>query len=107
MKTQEGTENETSWDLGKTLEHHFFSYSPKTAECGPGKFHACSTPFFCDEFRSTNGDKYIAIRILIEDIYLFPNAQYPHKIAFRKGEVLYLCDKIGVPSQGSAQKEKQ
>src|SRR3990167_2255941 len=68
-----------------------FMYS----ECGEGKFHACSRPYFCDEFRNNNGDKYIAIEIKKDDLYAWPNPVYPHKIAFREGKVLYECDKFG------------
>ena len=93
LKTQENTANETVWEIGKTLTHP--SWVPKDAECGEGKFHACSRPYFCDEFRSNSGDKYIAIRVNVKDMYAWPNAQYPHKIAFKKGTILYECDKHG------------
>jgi len=30
------------------------------------------------------------------DMYVWPNAaNYPHKVAFRKGKVMYECDKMG------------
>jgi hypothetical protein len=93
FKTQENTENETLWTLEETLNHP--SWSPKEAECGGGKYHACSRPYFCDEFRSNDGCKYIAIKILKRDLYAWPNAEYHHKIAFRKGTVLYECDRFG------------
>ena len=96
LKTQEGTPNETFWEIGKTLEHS--AWSPTEAECGAGKFHACSRPYFCDEFRSIHGDKYLAIKIQLNDLFSWDvNAKYPHKIAFRKGTVLYVCDKMGKP----------
>jgi hypothetical protein len=93
FKTQEHTNNETLWKIGETLTHP--SWSPKDEECGRGKFHACSRPYFCDQFRSVSGDKYIAIEIERKDLYAWPNPDYPHKIAFRKGTVLYQCDKFG------------
>ena len=92
-KTQEGKRNETVWIIGTTLTHS--NWSPKDSECGPEKFHACSHPYFCDEFRSKKDDKYIAIKIAIEDLYMWPNANYHHKIAFRSGKVLYQCDRFG------------
>ena len=93
-KTQEGTRNETLWRVGSTVEHT--NWSPKQKECGEGKFHACSRTFYCDEFRNADaGDKYIALRVNTRDMYAWPNADYPHKIAFRKGKVLYECDRMG------------
>ena len=94
LKTQEGTVNETVWEIGKTLSH--VSWSPKVSECGEGKFHACSRPYFCDEFRFNKDDKYVAIRVKVKDLHAWQgNTQYPHKIAFRAGTVLYQCDKFG------------
>ena len=93
LKTQEGTENETVWEIGKTIEHK--NWSPKDSECGDGKFHACSRAYFCDEFRDLHGDRYVAIQIAVSDLYAWPNAEYPHKIAFRKGTVLYEVDRFG------------
>jgi hypothetical protein len=92
-KTQENTENETTWKIGTTVTHP--AWNPINNECGKEKFHACSRPYFCDEFRLVRGDKYIAIKIRVTDLYEWPNAEYPHKIAFREGEVLYECDKMG------------
>ena len=92
-KTQEGTAWETIWEPGKTLEHP--AWSPEKKECGEGKFHACSRPYFCDEFRSKINDKYIAVQIDVKDLYAWDGGIYPHKIAFRKGKVLYQCDKYG------------
>ena len=92
-KTQEGTTNETVWEVGSTLDHQ--RWQPKQSECGEGKFHACSRPFFCDEFRSNDGDRYVAIKIARTDLYAWPNAEYPHKIAFRRGTVLFECDRYG------------
>jgi hypothetical protein len=97
-KTQENTKNETTWTIGSTLEHP--AWSPKNRECGEGKYHACSRPYFCDEFQSEKGDHYIAIKIMVADLYEWPNAQYPHKIAFRKCTVLYECDKFGKKIEG-------
>jgi hypothetical protein len=93
FKTQEGTDHETVWTIGKTLEHP--AWSPKDDECGAGKFHACSRPYFADEFRSTKGDRYVAIQIAVKDLYAWPDRQYPHKVAFRRGTVLHECDKHG------------
>jgi len=93
-KTQEGTENETVWTIGTTLEHP--SWSPTKQECGLGKYHACSRPYFCDEFRNNSGDRYVAISIDLGDLHEWKNRpKYPHKIAFRKGTVLYECDRLG------------
>ena len=91
FKTQEKTKNETNWTIGNLIEHS--NYNPKTRECGEGKFHACSRPYFCDEFRNQKDDKYIAIEIKVEDLYCWTHANYTHKIAFRAGKVLYQCDK--------------
>ena len=92
-KTQEGESWETTWGLGTVLEHP--NWSPEDQECGPGKFHACPRPYFCDEFRSLKNDRYIAIRIYIKDLYAWPSPRYPRKIAFRKGKVLFECDRLG------------
>ena len=94
-KTQEGSANETVWAPGSTLELSVAAWSPTNSECGTGKFHACSRPYFCDEFRSNAGDKYVAIRVQVKDLHAWKDPQYPHKIAFRKGTVLYQCDKLG------------
>ena len=95
FKTQENKPNETLWAVGLTLDHP--NWSPKTQECGGGKFHACPSPWFCDEFRSEVGDKYVAIKIAKKDLFLWTeNPTYPHKIAFRKGIVMYECDLNGV-----------
>jgi hypothetical protein len=94
LKTQEGTDNETLWGIGKVLEHN--QWNPTEAECGAGKFHACSKPYLCDEFRNQVGDRYVAIRVQVKDLYVWKgNADYPHKVAFRKGKVLYECDRLG------------
>ena len=93
-KTQEGKANETNWKIGTVLTHP--NWNPYKEECGDGKFHACSRPYFCDEFRSTLGDKYIAIKIHKKDLYVWPkNSDYLHKIAFREGLVLYEVNKFG------------
>jgi hypothetical protein len=93
FKTQEGTPNETVWTIGSTLTHP--NWSPKTDECGEGKFHAVSRPYFADEFRHESGDKYIAIEIKSKDLHEWKNPRYPHKIAFREGKVLFECDRLG------------
>ena len=91
--TQEGESWQTEWKIGATLEHP--NWEPINKECGPSKFHACSRPYFCDEFRSKKDDRYIAIEIAVIDLYEWPNPDYPHKIAFRRGTVLYECNKYG------------
>ena len=93
FKTQEGKVNETQWTLGSILEHK--TWNPSSQECGEGKFHACSRPYFCDEFRSLKDDKYIALEINKKDLYAWENPRYPHKIGFRKAKVLYVCNKHG------------
>ena len=86
LKTQEGTDHETYWGIGKTLTHP--AWNPTEQECGAGKFHACARPHWCDIFRSTKGDKYIAIQIKVEDLFEWKSPSYPQKIGFRKGKVL-------------------
>ena len=93
LLTQEGEKWETKWTIGSVLSHP--NWNPKTSECGEGKYHACSRPYFCDEFRAQDGDRYIAIEIKKKDLYAWPNPAYPHKIAFRDGRVLYECDRFG------------
>ena len=99
FKTQENTANETTWTIGTTLTHP--KWSPENEECGKGKFHACSRPYFCDEFRSNSGDRYIAISVSLKDLYEWKeNPQYKYKIAVRKATVLYECDKHGKEING-------
>ena len=102
FKTQKDTKNETLWEIGSTVTHP--AWQPKESECGEGKFHASSRPYFCDEFRiGIRDDKYIAVQIAVKDLkdlYEWPNGLYPHKIAFRKGNVLYECDKFGKEKEG-------
>jgi hypothetical protein len=100
FKTQEGNRWETTWLVGSVLEHT--SWDPEGQECGAGKFHACPRPFFCDEFRETKGDRYIAIEVATADLYAWPNPSYPNKIAFRKGTVLFECDRLGRQIQQKA-----
>ena len=92
FKTQENTNNETLWKIGTTVTHK--NWNPTQDECGEGKFHAVSRPYFADEFRSERDDKYIAIKIALKDLYEWKNPQYSHKIAFRCGKVLYEVNKI-------------
>jgi hypothetical protein len=92
--TQEGTSNETRWKIGKIVEHK--NWKPAESECGSGKFHGCVSPIDCDLFRGKEGDKYIVVSVLKNDCYAWPkNPEYPMKIGFRKGKVLYECDKNG------------
>ncbi len=98
FKTQENTKNETLWRVGTTVIHT--AWNPSIQECGEGKFHACSRPYFCDEFRNQKGDRYVAVKIKVADLYEWPNPQYPHKIAFREGKVLYECNKFGKKIEG-------
>jgi hypothetical protein len=94
FKTQENTPNETLWIIGSTVEHP--NWNPQDSECGEGKFHACSRPYFCNEFRDGRIDKYIAIQINRKDVFEWKNnPNYPHKIGFRKGLVLFECDQYG------------
>jgi hypothetical protein len=93
FKTQEGTKNETLWAIGSTVYHP--NWQPENGECGGGKYHACSRPYFCDEFRNEIDDQYIAIEIKSKDLYEWKNPQYPHKIGFKAGKVIYRCDKFG------------
>lgn len=94
FKTQENTRNETLWSVGSTVTHP--NWNPENGECGEGKFHACSRPYFCDEFRSVCSDRYLAISVALKDVYEWKNRpSYPHKIGFRKGKVLYECDRMG------------
>ena len=94
FKTQEKTKNETLWNIGAAVTHP--AWNPGASECGEGKFHACSRPYFCDEFRDKAGDHYIAIEVLSSDLYEWKDApSYPHKIGFRAGTVLYECDRFG------------
>ena len=94
FKTQEGSEKETLYEIGKTITHP--NWRPRDDECGEGKFHACSRPFFADQFRDGKDDRYIAIEVDLKDLYEWKdNPKHPHKIAFRKGKVLYECDREG------------
>jgi hypothetical protein len=93
LQTQEGEAWETNWIPKTSVVHR--EWSPNQQECGPGKFHACSRPYFCDEFRSKRGDVYVAIRIAVKDLHARPQPHYPHKIAFREGEVLGVVDRFG------------
>jgi hypothetical protein len=93
FQTQEGTCRETLWIPKTTVTHG--DWTPTQEECGPGKFHACSRPYFCDEFRSECGDIYVAIRVAVKDLHAWPNPRYPHKIAFRAGEVIGVVDRFG------------
>ena len=94
FQTQEGTTNETLWSIGTTLEHP--AWKPDGEECGAGKYHACSRPKFCDEFRDKSDDRYIKLQVRIEDMYAWENPYYPSKIAFRKGIVLGECNQDGI-----------
>ena len=93
LRTQEGTENETLWAIGSSLVVP--NWNPAGSECGAGKFHGCPAPHYCDEFRTKAGDRYVAIKVAKKDCKVWPDALYPHKIAFRAGTVLHECDKNG------------
>ena len=87
FKTQEGTNHETRWRLNRVMEHP--NWYPVNSECGEGKFHACALPFWCDSFRNKKGDRYIAIKVNVKDLYEWTvNPSYPTKIAFRKCKVM-------------------
>ena len=103
FRTQEGTDYETSWVIGEVKIHP--KWNPSADECGPGKFHACSRPYLCDEFRNEDGDRYIAIEVKTKDLYAWPNAQYPHKIAVRECVVLREVDRWGDPIEDADREE--
>jgi hypothetical protein len=92
--TQEGTERETVWKPGTTITHP--AWAPAEKECGGGKFHAVPAPYLADEFRSEKSDRYVAISVAVADLFAWKDSpQYPNKVAFRSGEVLYECDRYG------------
>jgi hypothetical protein len=91
--TQEERPWETQWTPGTTLVHP--AWNPASGECGGGKYHACSRPIYCQEFRCGTGDKYIAIRVHVDDLWAWDNPQYLFKIGFQRGTVLYECDRSG------------
>ncbi len=94
FKTQEETKDETLWLPGTTVVHP--NWGNLNKECGEGKYHACSRPYFCDEFRSKKDDRYVAIEVKVADLHEWKdNPQYPYKIAFRECIVLYECNKMG------------
>ena len=103
FKTQENTSNETLWLPNTTLSHK--NYLPESGECGENKFHACATPFYCDDFRDTKSDKYVAIEVELKDyngfsnLYEWKNGDYPNKIAFGECKVLYECNRKGIKIQ--------
>ena len=99
-KTQEFTANETVWIVGTTVTHK--AWNPTEEECGEGKFHGCSRPYFCDQFRIDAGDRYLAIEVKVADLHAWENGVYPHKIAFREGKVLHEVNKYGQPLAASA-----
>ena len=83
FKTQEGTKNETLWEIGKEVIHS--NWNPSNSECGEGKFHACAKTKWCDVFRNKKDDKYIKIKVNINDLFEWKNnPTFPQKIAFRK-----------------------
>lgn len=94
FKTQEGTRNETHWEIDKTLEVPDWDV---TEECGEGKFHACWYPADCWGFRYDRLAKLIAIQVEVNDLYRFISPVFPNKLAFRKGKVLYEVDANGIP----------
>jgi hypothetical protein len=97
FKTQEGTKNETYWRINRIVEHP--NWNPSNSECGEGKFHSCAFPFWCDSFRNKKGDKYIAIKVNIKDLYEWTNnPAYPKKIGFRKCKVLAEVKRTGIYS---------
>jgi hypothetical protein len=92
--TQENTKNETKWTIGEIITCK--NYQPEISECGEGKFHAVSRPYFGDEFRNVEGGRYIAVEIKVEDLYEWKNnPEYLHKIGFRESRVLYEVDRYG------------
>jgi len=96
FKTQENTKNETVWKIGDKVIHP--NWQPEFGECGPGKFHACAYPHWCDIFRNKKGDRYIAIKVSINNLHEWKdNPSFPQKIGFREGIVLYECDRNANP----------
>ena len=94
--TQEGNDYETRWKIGSTLILTHPDWDPKKNECGPGKFHACARPFWCDHFRNRKSDRYIAVEVDVKDLHEWEKVPaFPQKIAFRCGKVLYECDRYG------------
>ncbi len=93
FETQEGMPNQTKWEIGKTLVCK--NFNPQLSECGEKKFHGVSHPIFAFEFRSDPNDRFIAIEVKVSDTFQWTNPKYPHKIAFRKGKVLFECDITG------------
>jgi hypothetical protein len=72
------------------------AWSPKDEECGGGKYHAVFEPGYADQYRGKADDRYVAIWIAVKDLYTWPtNPDYPGKIAFREGKVMYECDRDG------------
>lgn len=93
FKTQENTQRETFWKVGSTVI--IGTWDPYVQECGPGKFHGCAAPYLCDKYREKPSDRYIAIRVNVKDMYAWNGGAFTDKIAFRKGKVLYECDRFG------------
>ena len=87
FKTQEDTPNETLWQVGTTVTHP--NWNPDKTECGAGKFHACARPHWCDMFRNKTTDRYISIKVNIDDLHEWRvNPGFPQKIGFRSGTVI-------------------
>ena len=93
FQTQEGTKNETIWTPGATLTVP--NWNPTSSECGEGKFHGCARPGPCSQFRNLSTDRFVAIEVELKDLHAWEGGDYPHKIAFRSGKVLYECDIFG------------
>jgi hypothetical protein len=94
FKTQEYTANETIWLPGTKVEHN--NWNPTNNECGEGKFHACAKPYWCDIFRNNKDDRYISIKVNINDIYEWKdNPSFPFKIGFRKALEIKEVDRFG------------
>ena len=79
---------------GTIIEHK--NWNPKDSECGEGKFHACAKSFWCDTFRDKKEDKYISIKVNINDLYEWnKNPSFPQKIGFRKALEIKEVDRLG------------
>ena len=91
--TQEGEPWETRWTPGTTLVHP--AWNPASGECGGGKYHACSKPIYCQEFRCGRDDKHIAIRVHVDELWAWERPRYLFKIGFQRATVLYECDRNG------------
>ena len=64
------------------------------AECGGG-LHLCPHAAQCDQFRSSDGDRYVACEVALADIAVHAQPQFPDKVKARAVRVLYECNRDG------------